>query len=196
MDIRAFLRWVNEGDAVWEDAVYRRRVLLPALREMIVRLELAPEYDRMRREAMAKTGQGHGDRYGQAPRESLLVGILSNLRVHGYVYPVGPVPDGRSRPMFERTPLTGRQLHMVRMYAWGATTLEISKELHLYTAGVRERMVEARRETGTSTVTQLVACCYRNDWFPGHAEYQALLRGRHLGRGYTIIDQAQEADAA
>lgn len=192
VSIEAFLRWANEGGQVWSDQTYRRSVLHPSVRDLIVRLEMPGRFEEMRLEAAGQThGRGRGLRYGGPPRDELLNGILDNLRAHGYVFPLGPIPADRSRPLYGLTPLTGRQLHIIRMYSWGMLTADIAGELGMETSNVRERMARARTETGTRTTGQLLCCCYRNNWLPGHLEYRTLLSTGILGRGYTITDMAR-----
>lgn len=183
MDVRRVLMWANEGDDLFFG--YLRRDSMEAISACIQRLGLPPQYETLRRASLGSVG-----RPGRAPSQELLRGLLNNLRVHGYIYPAGPVPDGRSRPLYAPVPLTYHQTRILRLYAQGMVTEEIAAELACDTGTVRKVMSVARRNHRMVTTMQLVTHAYWANWFPGHREDAWLRDQPHpLGQGWISKDQ-------
>ena len=62
------------------------------------------------------------------------------------------------------TPLTLRQLQMLRLLAEGLTAKQIAALLHLQPSSVRSHLTAARRNLGAATSEQAVAILEANGW--------------------------------
>lgn len=173
MDVRVFLRWQNEGEAMFSRKVPypERKETITSLTNLIHRLGLPEQYELMRREILGKgSTHGMGARYGQAPRFELRDELYRVTRLAGYIY-----PDERTGG-FGLVPVTPRQITIINRLAWGRTSDEVAEELHVGRCSVHARLADARAELGCDSTVQLAACVYRHRWLPDRLEHQALLR--------------------
>lgn len=190
--IATVLKWNNEGVSaldpgmVFEGTRMRsqeRNLNRRNLREIIPRLGLGD-----RTYLWKMVDSSHRGPIEKLPA-MLLSELLRNLRVHGYVYPAKGVGG------MAATPLTGRQLHLIRAVSWGETMAQFASDQGCSAKSQREVMERVKQELNCSTTAQVIACVHRNNWLPNHAEYNSLLLGRGpdgtrrplLGHGYRTV---------
>lgn len=166
-------RWINEGDDVFLSADRRyRNYALEAVRETVLRLDLPPVYEKMRLEIV---GQGNGNirgaRFGEGPRPELLAEIRRVLRLNGYLYFTW-------KGWASAVPLTGRQLHVIRLMCQGWTTEDIALEVGINAANIRERMRHVRNQLSCASNVQLISVLYRKQWLPDDRELAELEKAR------------------
>lgn len=179
MDVKQIVRWSNEGDEMFRDR-FPRMAAMEALSSTIRRLDLPDVYEDMRRASL-----GTNRREGSVPSQELLRGLLNNLRIHGYIHPTGPVPDGRTRPPYDLVPLTFHQLRLVRMHASGMNSHEVADELGVDVDSVRKALRVARKEHKMTTTLQLAVHAYWSNWLPGKREENWLREQPHpIGTGW------------
>lgn len=125
------------------------------IKGMISRLRMPTPYEALRRSAL-KDVRGIDDRL----KEALYVRCrLSGLVTQGATAPV---------------PLTGLQLHVLRLAADGMPTVKISLETGLRQGTIREVLYRARESYGCASTAQLTATAYREGWFPCVGEARVL----------------------
>lgn len=186
VQVTQFCVWRAAGGAAFfhpeGDKEARRRLRIDrmtAVRELIRRLDLPPAYEQMRVRALGRSpGNVQGTDFLSGPSGELEAELYRVLRLHGYVYRTGPVPDGRPYAPLAATPLTGRQLHVLRLISYGHTTNDIAGQLGMEAHSVRALLGHAREEQACQTTAQLVGCAYRNGWLPDHGEFRMLLGAR------------------
>lgn len=177
--VQLAVRWSNRGTrAIDPDNGTARGSIknkarsnnLVRLRDLIFRLDLPFQYETMRAEVLHRPVAGVDER--------LLRQIVSSLRVHGYIYEAGPIRDGRTRPVYAAVPLTGYQLHILRLYCAGQTTKEIAQFFGVDVARINAAMRRAKEEQNITShgLTQLTAHAFQTGWLPTYAEYGALMR--------------------
>lgn len=176
--ISVVVKWCNEGAQALDPASVIAGVRIPSpqrarslqtLGELLRRLDLHDELDWLRRKAFKKDLSLHLD-------EAILSAALRSLRYHGYVYRVGPVPEGRTRPNHYRTPMTGRELHILRLLAQGHTGVDVGDALGMGPNSIRQRLYDIRMRFGAVTTAHLVATAYENEWIPTRIERDRLDR--------------------
>lgn len=114
------------------------------------------------------SGRGHTRDFGQLP-VSLLNTLAWKARSYGYV----------TAGCRERVPLTPVQADTLYRLTWGATLAEIARDTGVSNpATVAGVMLRARADHGCASTAQLIACAYRNGWFPDQRELSVLLSGR------------------
>lgn len=59
---------------------------------------------------------------------------------------------------------THRQLEAVQLLAWGKSTPQISKELHLSFEGARARLIQARRIVNAKNNVHLITLCWSRNF--------------------------------
>jgi DNA-binding CsgD family transcriptional regulator len=181
--IRVVLRWnqrgvrsLAPGQPGTAHHTNARTKSLNHLHELMTRLQMHRDFFRM-------LDQVHRRDIGQLP-EALLTEILLYLRIHGYV--ARSTPDQGLAPV----PLTGRQLHVIRLLAVGNSLQEVAAELGTDGRSLQGVVARAREEHGCYTTAHLIACCYRNGWLPTHEELRRLFHRTSylLGPGYIRKD--------
>lgn len=146
-------------------SIHRRQSAILLLRRLAVGLKIqAPELHRLR---------GRERDFG-----ALSLGLLDELarkaRSYGYV----------TTGCRERTPMTPVQINTLYQLTWGATLTEVSRDAGSRNAfGAAAVLKRARIDHGCATNAQLVACAFRNGWFPDQAELSVLLSGRMVWSG-------------
>lgn len=123
---------------------------------LISRLGMPAPYEGLRRAAL-------GDVHGIDGR--LWDALYTRCRLAGRVLSAATAP----------VPLTGLQLHVLRLTADGMTTVRISLETGLRQGTIREVLYRARESYGCASTTQLASTAYREGWFPGVGEARSLM---------------------
>lgn len=187
------VKWCNEGPGSLDPGTVVGGVRIPSphrprslstLGELLRRMDLHDDFDWLRRKAFKKDLALHLD-------DRILSAVLRSLRYHGYVYRVGPVPEGARRPMHFRTPMTGRELHIVRLLARGRGSANIGDALGMSPNSVAQRLYDIRSRFGVGTTPQLVAMAYENEWLPTRVErarLDSLSGGPVTWPGYISVD--------
>lgn len=187
-DVGVVVRWLNEGEDVFLSPNVRyREHAFQGIKEVIARLDLPEKYEAMRVEALGNgNGNSRGPRYGQGPSEQLRDELRRVLRLHSYLY---AVPSGWS----VMVPMTGRQLHILRLTCSGWTTEEISQEIGNNPANVRERLRHMRDQFSCTTTAGLISMAYRKRWLPDQYEMDDLVlscpKGQLESRGFKVITE-------
>ncbi|MGW7355157.1 response regulator transcription factor [Streptomyces sp. NPDC054802] len=112
-----------------------------------------------------------------APRTPLTDARLTAIRARVARTPT--TPEGRAlsdllaevqglRRPTTRNPLTSRQTRVVLELARGGQIPEVAERLHLSFHTVKTHLSHARRRTGASTNTQLIALAFANRWLTLH----------------------------
>lgn len=166
--------WANDGvqaldpgrEASERRNSYRDRSLRH-LRELIRRLDFQ---DNVTRPMMNATRLAGGD-VSSLP-ESLKMTLLGSLRQYGYVYQ-------DSHRDWQVTPLTGQQLHIMRLLADGWDTVDIAQTIATGRDNVNSCIRRAMEQEGCNSRVQLMADCYRRGWLPDRREEQEI-RSRRL----------------
>ena len=125
------------------------------IKEMISRLGMPAPYEQLRRSALGDV-QNIDDRLRQS--------LYARCRLTGAVLEHAQEP----------VPLTGLQMHVLRLSAEGRSTVEICVETNLRQGTVREVMYRTRHAHGCTNTAQLVATAYREGWFPSRTEIREL----------------------
>lgn len=191
------VKWCNEGPQALDPAslIAGNRVSSPqrarslqTLGELLRRMDLHDDLDWLRRKVFKKDMSQLDDR--------ILSAMLRALRYHGYVYRVGPAPEGRTRPNHYRTPMTGRELHIVRLLAQGHTGVSTETILGMTANTFRKRLYDIRNRVGATTTTHLIATAYENEWIPTRIErdwLDKLSGGPITWPGYISIDPGKRS---
>lgn len=158
--------WANEGPAAvtrypaGARPQYRRARALVHLRRLADTLG-TPE--KLTRE-LAPT---HSRDFGKLS-DTLLTHLACQARLGGYV----------TAGCRARVPLSPIQAHTLCRLSWGATFENVARDEGCRPTSVAETVSRARQDNGCSTTAQLMACAFRNHWFPDQRELSALLSGR------------------
>lgn len=178
--IAEIIRWANDG---WSPDP-RRGETSRILRLMIERLALPEPMEELRTKALyGRTNGRRNDRSPGEPSRQLLEVLVGNLQLNGYIH-----RDRNQR--WNPTPLTARQLHIVRLVAGGATYPVVATELGSSPNTVSEVVSRAMGDVGASNVTHLVAMAYQWGWLPTRQGSMNLASnlGANVSPGYQILD--------
>lgn len=127
---------------------YQRRASLTAIRQLIEYWGLGPEYERLRQEVMGRDITHIS--------EALRLELVRHARIRGFVLRGGEAA----------VPLFGMQLEVLARIAWGGTLESLASDMRIGRKAASEHTWRMRRDTGTNTTAELVACAYRNEWLP------------------------------
>lgn len=187
--MRAALDWSNLGDQVFQVGGSERKEVLMGLRMLISRLGMAPRFENLRRECLGSGGPSggqRGERFGRPPRAVLLYMLMDNLRLNGYVYQAGR--------LWRETPLTPRQLHIVRLISQGKTLKAVGHDFGISAHTTAQILGQAMNDLGCKSQVHLASTVFYRGWLPGEEERSEILNrlGPDLSRGYIILpaDQA------
>lgn len=173
--IDTVLLWRNEGAQAldpYPDPGYSRRRNTPRdrslrrLRGLIERLGFTDETAR----SLAESTRLGGRHIGALPL-SLLDTLEGSLRKYGYIY---PAQADQTVPVWDITPLTGQQLHIIRLLADGWSTMDIADSILANRDNVNACLRRAQEQTASSSRSQLVATVFRHNWMPSLQEERSL----------------------
>lgn len=194
--VQLVVRWSNQGPQALDpdngtpDRIVRGRDKnkarvgnLARMRDLIFRLDLPFQYETMRAEILYRPVAGVDVR--------LLRQLVGSLRLHGYVYETGRMRLDCTAPLYAVTPLTGHQLHIVRMYASGMSTREIAHFFDVDTNRVSAAVRRAKSSLGIDCEgrDRLIAGVFQHGWLPTYREHQALLESElpPVGKPYRTV---------
>jgi DNA-binding CsgD family transcriptional regulator len=149
------------------------------LNQLIRRLGLDPSY-------VALAGEVRRQPFGLLDPE-LLKALVTVLRLYGYIR---RDPDTDE---WAPVPLTGTQLHAVRLYATGLTQGQIADTLHVNRSCVSARMLRIMRMTSARTVPQALMRVHDMGWLPDRVEREFLRRRNIRGFPYMLNDKGESA---
>lgn len=165
--------WADEGTAglerlISENAPARNSVrtsparddLMEMMRDLVRRLDLPSEYERARQSVSGKPLN--------ALNPALLHQLVATLRMHGYIF--------RTATGWHTVPLTGRQLHVLRLLARGMTRPDVARVMGVSNQSLSEFLTRLRTSMGCDTLDQALMAVVDRGWFPTHRE-----RGRMRG---------------
>lgn len=193
------VRWANQGPRALspDNGTARGSNLNPArshnmvkVRDLIFRLSLPFTYETMRTEILYRP-------VNQVDRR-LIRQIILSLRMHGYVYSVPAPPSADLRQMWPgagvrqtwaAVPLTGHQLHVLRMYSEGMSTGEIAEFFGVDRNRPHKAMRSAAESLGLAGEWrgQIVGHAYRCGWLVTHAEHSRLMQADAVGKPYRTV---------
>ena len=176
--------WANDGTAGlqqfmedrWNSPGVRpdrpRTELMSVIKDLIERLGLPREYENLRQ------------RVYQQPLHALNPGLLhqfvATLRMSGYIHR----SDTRG---WVRTPLTGRQLHTLRLLHGGMTRPDTARVLgNEGEATMGEYLTKLRSDMGCDTLDQALMAALDRGWLPTHRERARMrtAQAHHKPKGY------------
>ena len=170
------LVWSAYGaDALDHHYEGRRAETRVHLHELVRRLGLGPGYTAMSRHVARR-------RLAVLDPE-LLKALVTVLRYHGYIHRDPGTDHWRA------TPLTGVQLHAVRLYASGLDQGQIAATLRVNRSSVSARMIRIMRATDSRTVPQALIRVYDLGWLPDRDERDLLARRKVGGFPYLIQEE-------
>lgn len=164
------VRWAAEGPwslpARAEDletpVVAQRMRVMHHLRRLARTLEVPEETAR-------ELNRVHDRDFG-ALSDDLLTELAGRARQSGYV----------TAGCLARVPMTPLQVDGLHRLSWGATYKSIGDDTGTQPSAVAAALGRAKNDHGCATVQQLLACAYRNHWFPDQEELRVLMSGRML----------------
>lgn len=182
--MKAALDWSNLGDQVFQIGGPERKDVLMGLRMLISRLGMAPRFESLRQECLGSGGPAggqRGERFGRPPKAILLYALMDNLRLNGYVCPAGT--------LWRETPLTQRQLHIIRLIAQGSTLKAVGREFGITAHTTTQILGYAMHQLGCKSQVHLVSTVFYRGWLPGVEEQSEILSrlGPDLSQGYIIL---------
>lgn len=135
---------------------YRRRAFLNGMARLVRLWDLDRGYETLRLQVR--------NRDLKHISEALRLELVRHARLRALV-----TPQGR-----ETVPLHGMQVEILIRLSWGATMGESADMMGVGNRSVSNALWRARRETGTVTTEELLACAYRNLWLPTASELSEL----------------------
>lgn len=178
-ELDVLVSWVNGGAALLDEPKngqrHRRRrcASLGCLKNMTARYDLSDDFRSMPCGLAGNPLSTHLS-YRLRDRlyyESRVRGLLTRWDLDS------PYPE------ISTVPLTGTQARCLWLMSWGADHASTALAAGIQPDTVKNALARARAEHGCSTTAALVACAYRNRWFPDHEELRelhSLIGTRHL----------------
>lgn len=176
--------WANEGVAGLIRLMEERKLtagtrpdrarteVMDSLKDLIARLGLPYEYERLRQ------------RVYQQPLTRLNPGLLhqftATLRMGGYIH------RDTEGTQWVPTPLTGRQIHTLRLLACGMTRPDTARVLGVTVPSLGEYLTKLRDDMGCDTLEQALMAAHDRSWLPSHRERARMrtAQAHHRPKGY------------
>ena len=164
-DIDMFIGWSKQSGTLSAGHPSRGEAVV-ALRTLVDRLDLHPDFQRMVPRMLGHSPNNHrGDLYGEPPPEAMMREMYRVLRCHGYI----------ERGGSSRTPLTGMQLYLLRSVSRGVTMMELGRVHGCDASRFRATGIRMYEKFGCRNLAHMVALAHQRNWLPDFAETQKLI---------------------